>query len=102
MVSLDMFSGIKVKGKEEEADGSVSFLFFPRLVRNGAGFTGGCWGCSFPAGVAGEDIIVSGSCSGAGRAVLRLLPAACGLNRGAMGSWFASRIWPLLFVSGHP
>jgi hypothetical protein len=61
MVSLDMFSGIKVKGKEEEADGSVSFLFFPRLVRNGAGFTGGCWGCSFPAGVAGEDIIVSGA-----------------------------------------
>jgi hypothetical protein len=56
-----MFSGIKVKGKEEEADGSVSFLFFPRLVCNGAGFTEGCWGCSFPAGVAGEDIIVTGA-----------------------------------------
>jgi hypothetical protein len=50
--------GRKVKGQEEEADGSTSFLFFPRLVRNGAGFTGGCWGCSFPAGVAVEDIIV--------------------------------------------
>jgi hypothetical protein len=61
MVSLNMFSGIKVKEKEEEADSSVSLLFFPRLVRNGAGFTGGCWGCSFPAGVAGEDIIVSGA-----------------------------------------
>jgi hypothetical protein len=53
----------KVKGKEDEGGRSASFLFWACLQRC-SGFTGGCWGCGFPAGVAAEGIIVRGAGGG--------------------------------------